>query len=87
MEKQNQGQEFLTSINCGEKLNMAKEYFIQKAIGKGKKGALRATVMRQYGKQGFTEGGNIRFNVLQKLSHKPGVTGKRARFALTLRKF
>lgn len=49
-------------------------------------GALTSTVKRRYGSEGFTGRGTIRTDVLHELSEEGGVTGKRARLALTLRK-
>lgn len=60
-------------------------FFIKRAIKHP--GALRRTVKEQYGSRGFTQRGTIRESVLHKLAKKPGVTGKRARLAETLRKF
>jgi len=60
------------------------ELWIQEAIEKP--GALRRYVKREYGKRGFTKRGTIRVKVLRKLAKKKGVTGRRARLALTLRK-
>jgi hypothetical protein len=64
---------------------MRKNYWIQKAIKK--EGALTETVKRRYGKRGFTSKGTIKTEVLRELAKEKGVTGKRARLALTLRKF
>lgn len=58
--------------------------WIQRAVKR--KGALRETVKRRYGSRGFTRRGTIKVEVLRKLSSEKGVTGKRARLALTLRK-
>ena len=58
--------------------------WIQKAIRKP--GALRRTVKRLYGPKGFTSRGTIKVSVLRELAKKGGVTGRRARLALTLRK-
>jgi len=60
------------------------KYWIQPAIQK--KGALRETVQRRYGKRGFTSKGTIKVEVLNKLAKEKGVTGQRARLAKTLRK-
>jgi hypothetical protein len=51
-----------------------------------KEGALTATVKHRFGKAGFI-GGKIKEAVLNKLAKAKGVTGKRARFALTMRKW
>lgn len=51
-----------------------------------KKGALRKTVRSRYGRRGFDQRGRIKPTVLEKMSHEKGVTGKRARFAKTLRR-
>ena len=61
-----------------------KRRWIQKAVKK--KGALRRTVKRRFGKRGFTKKGTIKVSVLRDLANEKGVTGKRARLALTLRK-
>jgi len=58
--------------------------WIQQAIEKP--GSLRATVRRRYGNRGFTQRGTIKVKVLHELAKKKGVTGRRARLALTLRK-
>jgi len=63
---------------------MAKRLWIARAIKKP--GALRRTVQRRYGKRGFTPKGTIRRPVLQRLARQKGITGMRARLALTLRK-
>lgn len=67
----------------GEKTN-PEEKWIAPAIKKP--GALRATVQRHYGSKGFTEKGTIKVSILNKLSKEKGITGRRARFAKTLRK-
>ncbi|MEM2368117.1 MAG: hypothetical protein QXQ50_07805 [Candidatus Bathyarchaeia archaeon] len=67
---------------------MRSEYWIQKAIKR--KGALRSYVARKYGKRGFVKRGNryiIKTEVLHRLAKKKGSVGKRARLALTLRRF
>jgi len=61
-----------------------KKKWIQKAIKK--EGALRRTVRRRYGSEGFTSRGTIKVSVLRELAEEKGVTGKRARLALTLRR-
>jgi len=61
-----------------------KKKWIQKAIKK--EGALRRTVRRRYGSKGFTSRGTIKVSVLRELAEEKGVTGKRARLALTLRR-
>jgi len=61
-----------------------RKLWIQRAIEKP--GALTRTVKRKYGKKGFTKRGTIKVSVLRKLAKRKGVTGKRARLALTLRK-
>lgn len=58
--------------------------WIQKAIKRP--GALRRTVLRRYGRKGFTSRGTIKVSVLRELAKEPGVTGRRARLALTLRR-
>jgi hypothetical protein len=60
-----------------------KEKWIQGAVEKP--GALRETVRRRYGERGFTERGTIKVETLDKLAREPGVTGRRARLARTLR--
>lgn len=57
--------------------------WVQHAVEKP--GALRRQVRSRYGDKGFTDDGTIRVEVLRKLSHVKGVTGKRANLALTLR--
>jgi hypothetical protein len=57
--------------------------WIQKAVRKP--GALRRTVMEKYGAKGFTKKGTIKKEVLTELA-KNGVTGRRARMAITLSK-
>jgi hypothetical protein len=49
-------------------------------------GALRRTVKTRYGRRGFDKHGRIKSEVLTKMSHEKGVTGKRARFAKQLRR-
>jgi hypothetical protein len=49
-------------------------------------GALRRTVKTRYGRRGFDKRGRIKPEVLTKMSHEKGVTGKRARFAKQLRR-
>lgn len=61
-----------------------KRNWIQRAIKR--KGALRRTVRRIYGPKGFTARGTIKVSVLKELAKRKGVTGRRARLALTLRK-
>jgi len=61
-----------------------RKFWIQRAIEKP--GALTRTVKRKYGKKGFTRRGTIKVEVLRKLAKRKGVTGRRARLALTLRK-
>lgn len=60
------------------------ELWIQEAIEKPS--ALRRYVKRKYGKRGFTRRGTIRVSVLRRLAKRKGITGRRARLALTLRK-
>jgi len=60
-------------------------YWIQKAIKKP--GALRAYMKRKYGSKAFTKKGTIKLEYLKKEAKRPGTIGKRARLALTLRKF
>ena len=60
-----------------------KKNFIQEAIKKP--GALTDTVKRRFGKKGFTRDGKIKVSVLRKLAKEKGITGQRARLALTLR--
>ena len=59
--------------------------WIQRVIRKP--GTLRAAVVRRYGRRGFDREGRIKPEVLRKLSHAPGKTGKRARLAIELRRF
>ena len=59
--------------------------WIQKA--KIKKGVLRQTVQRRFGKRGFTDKKTIKVEILSKLSKEKGITGKRAKLALKLRRF
>ncbi len=61
-----------------------KEKWIQRAIKNP--GALTRTVKRRFGKKGFTKSGTIKTEVLRKLAKEKGITGKRARLALTLRR-
>jgi hypothetical protein len=63
---------------------LGRRRWIQRAVKR--KGALRQTVRRRYGSRGFTRRGTIKAEVLHKLSKEKGVTGRRARLALTLRK-
>jgi hypothetical protein len=52
-----------------------------------KNGALTETVLRKFGRSGFTEGGHIKVSVLKSLKKSPSkVTRKRATFALNVRK-
>jgi len=65
-------------------------YWIQEAIKRP--GTLRSYVKRKYGSRGFTESSKtgrkiIRRKILLRLSKKPGPIGKKARLALTLRRF
>lgn len=65
-----------------------RQYWIQEAIQRP--GALRSYVARKYGRRGFIKRKGrlvIRRSVLEKLAKKPGSVGKRARLALTLRRF
>lgn len=67
---------------------MRTRYWIQEAIERP--GALRSYVMRKYGRRGFVKRGNrlvIKREVLERLAKKKGSVGKRARLALTLRRF
>lgn len=59
--------------------------WIQKAIKKP--GALKSTVKARFGERGFvkTDGKVIRSEVLRKLAGEKGVTGQRARLAITLK--
>jgi len=59
--------------------------WIQKAIKKP--GALKATVKARFGERGFvkTDGKVIRSEVLRKLAGEKGLTGQRARLAITLK--
>lgn len=59
--------------------------WIQKAIKRP--GALRRYVKRKWGIKGFTKRGTIKVSILRDLSNEPGVIGRRARLALTLRGF
>ncbi len=53
-----------------------------------KTGALTETVLRKFGKAGFTGKGNIKVSVLKALKNsKSKVTRKRANFALNSRKW
>jgi len=61
-----------------------RKFWIQRAIERP--GALTRTVKRKYGKRGFTRRGTIKVEVLRELAKRKGVTGRRARLALTLRK-
>jgi len=61
-----------------------RKLWIQRAIEKP--GTLRATVRRRYGSRGFTQRGTIKVKILRRLAKAKGVTGRRARLALTLRK-
>jgi len=54
--------------------------WIQKAINPKNKGALRRTA-------GVKKGQKIPLEKLKELAKKAGITGKRARLAITLRKF
>lgn len=51
-----------------------------------KPGILRAHILSVYGKGGFDEKGRIRCDLLTRMAHEPGVWGKRARYALNLRR-
>lgn len=65
-----------------------KQYWIQEAIIHP--GALTNYVKRKYGKRGFIKRKGrwvIRRKILERLAKKKGKVGKRARLALTLRKF
>jgi hypothetical protein len=62
-----------------------KKRWIQKAIKKP--GALRAYMKRKYGSKAFTSRGTIKREYLEKEAQQPGTIGKRARLALTLRRF
>lgn len=61
-----------------------KRYWIKEAIKK--KGSLKATTKRRYGDKAFTRRGTIKREYLEKMAKVKGVTGKRARLALTLRR-
>lgn len=50
-----------------------------------KPGAYTRSVRRRHGKAGFTKRGTIKVKVMRADAKKKGVTGKRARLALTLR--
>jgi len=60
------------------------KYWIQSAIGKP--GALRRYVKWKYGEKAFTKKGTIKYSILKDLANEPGITGRRARLALTLRR-
>ena len=59
-----------------------REKWIQTSIAH--KGALRETVKHRYGQEAFEDG--IKQEYVEKMAEEPGITGKRARLALTLRK-
>jgi hypothetical protein len=61
------------------------ELWIKEAIGKP--GSYRASVMRRYGKKGFTERGTIKRSVIAKDAKEPGKIGQQARLARTLKTF
>jgi len=67
------------------KKRVVKRQWIQKVDMK--KGALRETVQRRYGEKGFLkkDGKIIRPELLRKLAGEKGVTGRRARLAITLK--
>jgi len=73
------------SLPKKKRKNPSKRRWIKGAIKHP--GALRATVRRRYGDAGFTARGTIKAGVLSELAKTPGVTGKRARLARTLRGF
>lgn len=58
--------------------------WIQKVIRKP--GILRAHVLRRFGRAGFDAEGRIRCDVLSRLNEEGGVWGRRARFAMNLRR-
>ena len=62
---------------------MAKNW-IQRAIKKP--GSLRAYVKRKYGSAGFTKGGTIKKEVLDRLAKRNDTIGRKARLAKALRK-
>ncbi len=52
-----------------------------------KKGILKQTVMKKFGKKGFTKSGDIKVSALKELkASKSPTTRKRAVFALNMRK-
>ena len=61
-----------------------KRYWIQRAVKHP--GALRRYVKRKYGEEAFTKKGTIKYSILKDLANEPGVVGRRARLALTLRR-
>lgn len=63
---------------------MAQRLWIRQALKKP--GSYRASVMRRYGKRGFTRRGTIKREIIEKDAKKKGKIGKRARLALTLRR-
>lgn len=69
----------------GRRGGKATKKWIKPAIKK--KGALRKTVQQRYGAKGFKKKDSrkvIKKDILQKLAKEKGVTGKRARLAITL---
>jgi hypothetical protein len=64
------------------------KFWIQPAVGRGKKGALRRQMRQKYGRAAFEGGsGKIKREYLWRAARKGGKMGHRARMALTLRKF
>lgn len=52
-----------------------------------KKGALKQTVLRKFGKDGFTSSGDIKVSVLEKLKKSSSpITRKRANYALNMKR-
>ena len=52
-----------------------------------KKGALTQTVLRKFGRDGFTSSGDIKVSVLEKLKKSPSpITRKRAGYALNMKR-
>ena len=59
-------------------------HWIQKAINPKHKGALRDAARRRWGPKAFTKDGDIKITKLEQLAKTKGITGRRARLALTL---
>jgi len=51
-----------------------------------KPGVLRAHILSVYGKGGFDSKGRIRCDLLTRMTHEGGIWGRRARYALNLRR-